>query len=150
MRAVIQRVSSASVTVNFEMVSSIGVGLLILLGVENEDIKEDIDWLVKKILHLRIFGDDEGKMNLSVSDIGGQVIVVSQFTLHASTKKGNRPSFIRAADPEFANEMYVSFVEEMRRNSSLSVQTGIFGAMMDIELVNNGPVTLVIDSKKKE
>lgn len=150
MRAVIQRVSQASVTIYGEVKSSIGPGLLILLGVEDADGQEDIEWLCKKISQLRIFGDEAGLMNLSVQDIGGEMIVVSQFTLHASTKKGNRPSFIRAAKPEMAIPLYEKFVETLRTVSGLKVGTGEFGADMKVALVNDGPVTIVIDTKVKE
>ncbi len=150
MRAVIQRVSHASVTIEGVVKSQIGPGLLILLGVEDADAAEDIDWLTKKIAQLRIFGDENGLMNLSVQDIGGQVIVVSQFTLHASTKKGNRPSFIRAARPEVAIPLYEKFVESLRETSGLEVLTGEFGADMKVALLNDGPVTIVMDTKVKE
>lgn len=150
MRAVIQRVSQASVTIEGEIKSQIGPGLLILLGIEDADTHEDIDWLTKKIAQLRIFGDENGLMNLSVQDIGGQMIVVSQFTLHASTKKGNRPSFIRAARPEVAIPIYEKFVAALRETSGLEVGTGEFGADMKVALLNDGPVTIVMDTKAKE
>jgi D-aminoacyl-tRNA deacylase len=150
MRAVIQRVSQASVTIEGEVKSQIGPGLLILLGVEDADATEDIDWLTKKIAQLRIFSDENGLMNLSVQDINGQIIVVSQFTLHASTKKGNRPSFIRAARPETAIPLYEKFVNALRAMSGLEVQTGEFGADMKVALLNDGPVTIVMDTKEKE
>ncbi len=150
MRAVIQRVSQASVTIEGEIKSQIGPGLLILLGIEDADTHEDIDWLTKKIAQLRIFGDENGLMNLSVQDIGGQMIVVSQFTLHASTKKGNRPSFIRAARPEVAIPIYEKFVLALRETSGLEVGTGEFGADMKVSLLNDGPVTIVMDTKAKE
>jgi len=150
LRAVIQRVSRASVEVDGQIISSMDHGLLLLLGVEQEDGKEDIDWLVKKILQMRIFSDDDGKMNLSILDTSGQLIVVSQFTLHASTKKGNRPSFIKAARPEHANKTYLAFIDQMKLTSGLDIQCGVFGAMMDVSLVNDGPVTIIIDSKNKE
>lgn len=150
MRAVIQRVSKASVTIEGKVKSEIGPGLLILLGVEDADGPEDIEWLAKKIAQLRIFGDDKGLMNLSVQDIGGQVIVVSQFTLHANTKKGNRPSFIRAARPEVAIPVYEKFVEALRETSGMEVLTGEFGADMKVALLNDGPVTIVVDTKEKE
>ncbi len=150
MRVVIQRVSQASVTIQGEIKSSIGPGLLILLGIEDADSQEDIDWLCKKITQLRIFGDENGLMNLSVQDINGGMIVVSQFTLHASTKKGNRPSFIKAARPETAIPLYEKFVETLRETSGLTVGTGEFGADMKVALVNDGPVTIVMDSKIKE
>lgn len=150
MRTVIQRVSEASVTIGANVTSRIGEGLLILLGVEDADTQDDIDWLCKKITQLRIFSDEQGLMNLSVQDVGGEMLVVSQFTLHASTKKGNRPSFIRAAKPGFAVPMYEKFVQTLRQVSGLPIGTGEFGADMKVGLVNNGPVTIVIDSKAKE
>ncbi|MCU0348767.1 MAG: D-aminoacyl-tRNA deacylase [Saprospiraceae bacterium] len=150
MRAVIQRVSEASVTIEGKVKSQIGPGLLILLGVEDADGDEDIEWLSKKIAQMRIFGDENGLMNLSVQDIAGQIIVVSQFTLHASTKKGNRPSFIRAARPETAIPLYEKFVAALRETSGLEVRTGEFGADMKVALLNDGPVTIVMDTKGKE
>ena len=150
MRVVIQRVSNATVTVAGETRSKIGLGLLILLGIEAEDVKEDIDWLCKKIASLRIFSDDQGLMNLSVQDVQGKMIVVSQFTLFASTKKGNRPSFIRAAKPDFAVPMYELFVKTLQFESKRPVSTGVFGADMKVSLLNDGPVTIIIDSKNKE
>ena len=150
MRVVIQRVSSASVSVNNDTISSISSGLLLLLGIEEADSTEDIDWLCKKISNLRIFDDSDGKMNLSLLDVGGDVIVVSQFTLHASTKKGNRPSYIKAARPEVAIPLYEAFIKEMEVQLDKKVASGEFGAMMDVELVNDGPVTILIDSKKRE
>ncbi len=150
MRAVIQRVSEASVTIEGEVKSKIGLGLLILLGIEDADGDEDIDWLTKKIAQLRIFGDENGLMNLSVQDVQGQIIVVSQFTLHASTKKGNRPSFIRAAKPDVAIPLYEKFVAALRATSGLDIQTGEFGADMKVALLNDGPVTIVMDTKVKE
>ena len=150
MRAVIQRVSQASVTIEGVVKSQIGPGLLILLGVEDADNGEDIEWLAKKIAQLRIFGDENGLMNLSVQDIGGGLLVVSQFTLHASTKKGNRPSFIRAARPEVAIPLYEKFVASLRETSGLEVLTGEFGADMKVALLNDGPVTIVMDTKARE
>lgn len=150
MRVVIQRVSEASVTIEGKINASIGQGLLILLGIENADGQEDIDWLCKKISQLRIFGDEEGKMNLSVQDVGGAMIVVSQFTLHASTKKGNRPSYITAARPEVAIPLYEKFVETLREVSGLEVGTGEFGADMKVRLLNDGPVTIAMDTMVKE
>jgi D-tyrosyl-tRNA(Tyr) deacylase len=150
LRTVIQRVSEASVTIGANVTSRIGEGLLILLGVEDADTQDDIDWLCKKITQLRIFSDEQGLMNLSVQDVGGEMLVVSQFTLHASTKKGNRPSFIRAAKPGFAVPMYEKFVQTLRQVSGLPIGTGEFGADMKVGLVNDGPVTIVIDSKAKE
>lgn len=150
MRLVVQRVSSASVKVDESVVSEIGKGLLILAGIEDADTSEDIDWLVKKVCQLRIFNDPEGVMNLSVQDIGGEMIVVSQFTLHASTKKGNRPSYIRAARPETAVPLYEQLVSEFSKMLSKPIGTGIFGAHMVVSLVNDGPVTIILDSKNKE
>ena len=150
MRAVIQRVSSASVTIGGTVKSAIGQGLLILLGVGHEDGQEDLDYLVKKIAALRIFDDEEGVMNWSVVDIGGEALVVSQFTLMASTKKGNRPSYIRAAGHELAVPMYESFCEALSLAIGRPVGTGEFGAEMHVSLVNDGPVTIIIDSKLKD
>ena len=150
MRVVIQKVSKASVAVENEIISSIKQGLLVLLGIEDADTDEDIDWLVKKITQLRIFNDENGVMNRSVKDVDGEVIVVSQFTLHANTKKGNRPSYIRASKPDFAVPMYEKFILKMEAALGKKVGTGKFGAMMDVELVNDGPVTIIIDSKQKE
>lgn len=150
MRVVVQRVSEASVTIEGEVNANIGHGLLILLGIENEDTPEDIEWLCKKITNLRIFSDEEDKMNLSVLDVKGEIIVVSQFTLHASTKKGNRPSYIKAAKPDFAIPMYEKFTARLSEVSGTKVQTGIFGADMKVRLLNDGPVTITIDSKIKE
>lgn len=150
MRVVIQRVKEASVTIDGVVKSAITEGLLILLGVEESDSAEDIQWLTGKIVNLRIFGDDAGLMNRSVMDIGGSMLVVSQFTLHASTKKGNRPSFIKAAKPDVAIPMYEAFVEALRSQSNLTVLTGTFGADMKVALLNDGPVTIIIDSKNRE
>lgn len=150
MRAVIQRVSSASVVIDGETVASIGYGLLILLGIEDGDGAEDIAWLAPKIGRMRIFGDDAGLMNLSVTDCSGEAIVVSQFTLHASTKKGNRPSFIRAARPEISEPLYRQFCEALSEEIGKEVGRGRFGADMKVSLVNDGPVTIVIDTKSKE
>ena len=150
MRVVIQRVSKASVTIDNTIKSRIGTGLLILVGIENSDTQEDIDWLCGKIVRTRIFNDNNGIMNLSVSDIDGEVLVVSQFTLHASTHKGNRPSYINAAKPHFAIPMYEEFVKKLDEEINKPVQTGEFGAMMEVGLVNNGPVTIIIDSKIRE
>lgn len=150
MRTVVQKVSEAKVTVDGKVVSSIGKGLLVLLGIEDADTEEDIDWLVKKILQLRIFNDEKGVMNRSVQDVGGDIIVVSQFTLHASTKKGNRPSYIRASKPDFAIPIYEKFIAKTEELMGKKVGTGIFGAMMDVSLVNDGPVTIIIDSKQKD
>jgi D-tyrosyl-tRNA(Tyr) deacylase len=150
MRAVIQRVSSASVEINGKITARIKYGMLILLGIEEEDGPEDVSWLSAKICRLRIFDDPDGIMNLSVSDTGGEILVVSQFTLHASTKKGNRPSYIRAARPETAIPLYESFISGIGQETGMKVQTGVFGAMMNVSLVNKGPVTILIDTKKKE
>jgi len=150
MRIVIQRVSKASVTINGKLKSSIGKGLLILLGIEDPDTQEDIDWLVKKALQLRIFDDENGVMNRSVQDIDGEILVVSQFTLLASTRKGNRPSYIRASKPDFAIPMYEKFVAEISNGLGKQVGTGEFGAMMDVALNNDGPVTILMDSKQKD
>lgn len=150
MRVVIQRVSEASVKINGKLKSQIGHGLLILLGIEPADSQEDIEWLCGKIARLRIFNDENDVMNLSVLDIEGEIIVVSQFTLHASTKKGNRPSYIKAATPDKAIPMYENFVKTLTDTTGVAVQTGEFGAMMEVGLVNDGPVTIFIDSKNKE
>lgn len=150
MRVVLQRVSQASVTIDGMEKSRIGWGFLILLGIEQEDQQDDIDWLCKKISALRVFSDDEGLMNRSVQDIGGEMLVVSQFTLHASTKKGNRPSFIKAARPETAIPLYERFVEVLQQESGRPVSTGSFGADMKVSLLNDGPVTILIDSKNRE
>jgi D-tyrosyl-tRNA(Tyr) deacylase len=150
MRAVIQRVSQAAVVINNIEKSRIGWGLLVLLGIEQEDTTEDLEWLCKKLASLRIFSDEAGLMNRSVQDIGGEILVVSQFTLHASTKKGNRPSFIRAARPDMAIPMYERFVEMLRQESGRPVLTGEFGADMKVSLLNDGPVTILMDSKNRE
>jgi len=150
MRAVIQRVSKASVTVEGNNVSEIQEGLLILLGIEDADGQEDIQWLSKKIANLRIFNDENGVMNRSVLDKNGDALVVSQFTLHASTKKGNRPSYIKAAKPPVAIPMYEKFVSQLENDLGKPVGTGVFGADMKVELLNDGPVTIIMDSKKRE
>jgi len=150
MRIVIQRVSNASVTIEGKLKSEIGKGMLILVGIEDADTKEDIDFLVKKSVNLRIFDDENGVMNLSVLETGGEILCVSQFTLHASTKKGNRPSYIRAAKPDFSIPMYESFCAELATALGKPIQTGEFGADMKVGLVNDGPVTIIIDSKLKE
>ena len=150
MRAVIQRVSRASVTIEATKTADIQSGLLILIGIEGTDTQEDINWLTAKIAQLRIFGDENGIMNLSVKDVNGDVIVVSQFTLHASTKKGNRPSYIKAAKPDTAIPLYEVFIDKMSIEIGKSVQTGEFGADMKVELLNDGPVTIIIDTKNKE
>lgn len=150
MRAVIQRVSQASLTIDEQVYSSINQGLLVLLGVHQNDTEEDVDWLAPKIAQMRIFSDQEGKMNLSALDIGASVMVVSQFTLHASTRKGNRPSFIEAAKPDLAIPLYEAFVKAMENYFPDRTATGSFGADMKINFTNDGPVTIIIDSKQKE
>jgi len=150
MRAVIQRVSSASVEIGGEQKAKIDTGLLILLGIEDADTADDIQWLTKKISQLRIFDDKDGVMNLSLMEVNGEAIVVSQFTLHAKTKKGNRPSYIRAARPETAIPLYEEFVKQMESLMGKNVGTGEFGAEMDVKLTNSGPVTILIDTKNKE
>jgi D-tyrosyl-tRNA(Tyr) deacylase len=150
MRVVLQRVLQASVKVEAEVIAEIGKGLLILVGIEDEDLQEDIDWLATKITQLRIFDDEEGVMNLSVKDVDGEILIVSQFTLHASTKKGNRPSYIRASKPDFAIPMYEKFVQKTEELLGKKVGTGKFGAMMEVSLVNDGPVTIIIDTKQKD
>ena len=150
MKAVIQRVSNASVTIDNNQVASINSGLLILLGIVNDDKQEDIQWLTRKIANLRVFEDENGVMNRSLIEVDGDAIVVSQFTLHASTKKGNRPSYIKAAKPDVAIPLYESFVEQLEEELNKTVQTGQFGADMKVELLNDGPVTIIIDSKNVE
>lgn len=150
MKVVIQRVSQASVTIDAKTVADIQKGFLVLVGIEDADSQEDIDWLVNKITNIRIFGDENDVMNLSVKDIDGDIIVVSQFTLHASTKKGNRPSYIKASKPEVAIPLYENFVKKIEMELGKKVQTGIFGADMKVLLLNDGPVTIVIDSKNKD
>jgi D-aminoacyl-tRNA deacylase len=150
MRAVIQRVAHATVTINNKVRSEIASGLLILTGIEESDNETDVEWLSNKIIMLRIFNDSNGIMNLSVLDTGGDILVVSQFTLHAKTKKGNRPSYVRAAQPQIAIPLYNTFTETLSRLLGKKVRTGQFGAMMQVELVNDGPVTIIIDSKTRE
>lgn len=150
MRVVIQRVLKASVSIDEKCYADIGNGLLIFLGIEETDNEEDIDWLCGKISRLRIFNDENGVMNLSVCDVNGQILVISQFTLHALTKKGNRPSYIRAAKPEIAIPLYEKFIKQLQEISNLEVKTGVFGAYMKVALENDGPVTIIIDSKNKE
>ena len=150
MRALIQKVTSASVTIENSVKSKIDKGLLILLGIEEDDNQEDIEWLSKKISQLRIFDDENGVMNLSIQDIDGEVLVISQFTLHAKVKKGNRPSYIKAAKPDIAIPLYNQFVGALNQLISKEIQTGEFGAYMQISLVNDGPVTIFIDTKNKE
>ena len=149
MIAVIQRVSQASVTINNQVKASIEKGLLILIGIENDDGGEDITWLASKIVNLRIFDDEQGVMNLSTKDIGGDIIIVSQFTLHASTKKGNRPSYIKAAKPEIAVPLYNNFIAAVEMLLGKHIQTGEFGADMKVNILNDGPVTIIIDTKNK-
>lgn len=150
MRVVIQRVSSSRVEVDGVTIGSIGVGLLVLAGFETADTQEDLDWTAAKITKLRIFDDNEGVMNLSVTEINGDILAVSQFTLHAKTKKGNRPSYIQAAPPDIAIPLYENFVKILENQINRKVQTGMFGAMMTVSLVNDGPVTIIIDSKNRE
>lgn len=150
MKAVIQRVSQASVTIGNNIVADIQNGLLVFIGIEEADSQEDINWLTSKIANLRIFADENQVMNLSLKEINGEIIVVSQFTLHASTKKGNRPSYIKAAKPEIAIPLYESFIAEMELQIGKKVQTGKFGADMQVSLINDGPVTIIIDSKNRE
>lgn len=150
MKVVIQRVLESSVTIDNQVVAQIQKGLLILVGIEDSDAKEDIDWLSLKIANLRIFEDENEVMNLSIKDINGEMIIVSQFTLHAATKKGNRPSYIKAAKPEVAIPLYETFVQQMETELDKKVQTGQFGADMKVSLINDGPVTILIDSKNKE
>jgi D-tyrosyl-tRNA(Tyr) deacylase len=149
MKAVLQRVSDASVTINGALHSAIGPGLMILLGIEEADNQEDIEWLANKITNLRIFNDAEGVMNLSIKDIGGNMLLVSQFTLFANTKKGNRPSYIQAARPETAIPLYEAMITELEKQLGKPVKTGVFGADMKVALVNDGPVTIIIDTKNK-
>ena len=150
MRAVIQRVNRASLRINQSLFSEIGPGLMILIGIEEADNMEDINWLCNKIVQLRIFNDNNEVMNLSVQDTGGSILTISQFTLHAKTRKGNRPSYIKAARPEVAIPLYNNFVNRLSRLLDKEVATGEFGAMMQIELINDGPVTIMIDTKEKE
>jgi D-tyrosyl-tRNA(Tyr) deacylase len=150
MRVVVQRVTKASVSVDDAVVGSIEKGLLVLLGITHDDTKEDVDWLVNKVVQMRIFDDSKGIMNLSLKDIDGQMLVVSQFTLHALTKKGNRPSYIQAAKHQIAVPLYEAFVQQAQALLEKPVPTGVFGAMMQIDLINDGPVTMVVDSKNKE
>lgn len=150
MRAVIQRVQFSKVVVEGQTTGEIGPGLLVLLGVTHDDTDKDIAWLVKKITHLRIFRDDADKMNLSVQDIGGDILVVSQFTLYANAKKGNRPSYIRSAPPDVAIPLYERFLAQLKSAFSGAVATGEFGAMMEVSLLNDGPVTIILDSREQE
>ena len=150
MKVVIQRVSAASVTIENKIAGQIQEGLLLLIGIETADSDEDIDWLTKKITNLRIFPDEEGVMNKSVKDIDGEILVISQFTLHASTKKGNRPSYIKAAKPEISIPLYEAFLSQIEMDLGKPIQSGIFGADMKVALVNDGPVTILMDTKNKE
>ncbi len=150
MRIVIQRVSEASVMVDEKITGAIGAGLLVLMGVEDADTDADLTWLSNKITSLRIFNDENGVMNLGVKDVGGDILLVSQFTLHASTKKGNRPSYIRASRPDFAIPLYEKMIRQLEMDLGKKIQTGVFGADMKVRLLNDGPVTIVIDSKSKE
>ena len=150
MRAVIQRVTKASVTIEGKLSGQIENGLLVFLGIEDADTREDIDWLSSKIVNLRIFNDENGVMNISLKDIGGNVLLISQFTLHASTKKGNRPSYIKASKPHIAIPIYEKMIEQLSTDVGKEIQTGVFGADMKVELLNDGPVTIAIDTKNKE
>lgn len=149
MRLIVQRVKNASVEVENQIIGSINQGVLIYLGIENEDAQEDIDWLVKKVINLRIFADEEDKMNLNIQEVEGEILVVSQFTLYASTKKGNRPSFTKAAKPELAKSLYEDFIETLKNAYLNNIQTGKFGANMQVESINDGPLTFILDSKEK-
>ena len=150
MRAVIQRVSQSNVKVSGEVIGEIKGGLMVLVSFVDEDNDTDLDWISKKIVNLRIFNDDEGKMNRSIQDVDGDILLISQFTLHGSTKKGNRPSFIKAAKPDFANVMYERFIKVLEQSLGKEIQTGEFGGDMKVSLVNDGPTTIIIDSKDKE
>jgi D-aminoacyl-tRNA deacylase len=150
MIAVIQRVSGAHVKIEGEIKGEIGLGLMVLLGIEDADVQDDTDWLSKKIVNLRIFPDDNGVMNKSILDAGGDILLISQFTLHASTKKGNRPSYIKAAKPDYAIPMYEKFILSLENELGKNIQTGEFGADMKVALVNDGPVTIIIDSKNRQ
>ena len=150
MRVVVQRVSQSNVKVSGEVIGEIKEGLMVLVSFVDEDNDTDLGWMTKKIINLRIFNDDEGKMNRSVQDIGGNILLISQFTLHGSTKKGNRPSFIKAAKPDFANVMYERFIKVLEQSLGKEIQTGEFGGDMKVSLVNDGPTTIIIDSKDKE
>ncbi len=150
MRIVLQRVTEASVKIENEVKGQIDHGFLILVGIENEDEKSDADWLIQKINGLRVFADQEGKMNLSIQDVNGSILLISQFTLFASTKKGNRPSYIQAARPEIAIPLYTYFIEQLKIQTQLKVETGVFGVDMKVSLINDGPVTISIDSKNRE
>ena len=150
MRVVVQRVSQSNVKVSGEVIGEINKGLMVLVSFVDEDNDTDLGWMTKKIINLRIFNDDEGKMNRSVQDVGGDILLISQFTLHGSTKKGNRPSFIKAAKPDFANVMYERFIKVLEQSLGKEIQTGEFGGDMKVSLINDGPTTIIIDSKDKE
>ena len=150
MKVVIQRVSQSNVKVSGEVIGEIKEGLMVLVSFIDEDNDTDLEWMTKKIINLRIFNDDEGKMNRSVQDVGGDILLISQFTLHGSTKKGNRPSFIKAAKPDFANVMYMKFIKILEKSLGKGIQTGEFGGDMKVSLINDGPTTIIIDSKSKE
>ncbi|MFL2995925.1 MAG: D-aminoacyl-tRNA deacylase [Cytophagales bacterium] len=150
MRVVVQRVSQSNVKVSGEVIGEIKEGLMVLVSFIDEDNDTDLEWMTKKIVNLRIFNDDEGKMNRSVQDVGGDILLISQFTLHGSTKKGNRPSFIKAAKPDFANVMYMKFIKILEKSLGKGIQTGEFGGDMKVSLINDGPTTIIIDSKSKE
>ena len=150
MRVVVQRVSQSNVKVSGEVIGEIKEGLMVLVSFVDEDNDTDLGWMTKKIINLRIFNDDEGKMNRSVQDVGGDILLISQFTLHGSTKKGNRPSFIKAAKPDFANVMYERFIKVLEQSLGKEIQTGEFGGDMKVSLINNGPTTIIIDSRNKE
>ena len=150
MRVVVQRVSQSNVKVSGEVIGEIKEGLMVLVSFVDEDNDTDLDWMTKKIVNLRIFNDDEGKMNRSVQDVGGDILLISQFTLHGSTKKGNRPSFIKAAKPDFANVMYMKFIKILEQSLGKEIQTGEFGGDMKVSLINDGPTTIIIDSKDRE
>ena len=150
MRVVVQRVSQSNVKVSGEVIGVIKEGLMVLVSFVDEDNDTDLGWMTKKIINLRIFNDDEGKMNRSVQDVGGDILLISQFTLHGSTKKGNRPSFIKAAKPDFANVMYERFIKVLEQTLGKEIQTGEFGGDMKVSLINDGPTTIIIDSKDKE
>ena len=150
MRVVVQRVSQSNVKVSGEIIGEINEGLMVLVSFVDEDNDTDLDWMTKKIVNLRIFNDDEGKMNRSVQDVGGDILLISQFTLHGSTKKGNRPSFIKAAKPDFANVMYMKFIKILEKSLGKGIQTGEFGGDMKVSLINDGPTTIIIDSKDRE
>ena len=150
MRVVVQRVSQSNVKVSGEVIGEIKEGLMVLVSFVDEDSDTDLEWMTKKIVNLRIFNDDEGKMNRSVQDVGGDILLISQFTLHGSTKKGNRPSFIKAAKPDFANVMYMKFIKILEQSLGKGIQTGEFGGDMKVSLINDGPTTIIIDSKDRE